>query len=105
MLFNPDTKKPAYEVISFRKNNKVTHASLFYNDIKVSRKDSQKNQGLVHDNKFDFKNHIKDKLDKAYFGLGKKKSLRDALPRDSLVTIYKSFIRPHLGYGDVIYDQ
>ena len=25
--------------------------------------------------------------------------------RDSLVTIYKSFIRPHLGYGDAIYDQ
>ena len=30
---------------------------------------------------------------------------RDILPRDSLVTIYKSFIRPHLDYGDVIYDQ
>ena len=23
----------------------------------------------------------------------------------SLVTIYKSFIRPHLDYGDVIFDQ
>ena len=43
MLFNPDTKKPAHEVISSRKNNKVIHASLFYNDIEVSRKDSQKN--------------------------------------------------------------
>ena len=27
------------------------------------------------------------------------------MPRDSLVIIYKSFIRPHLDYGDVIYDQ
>ena len=27
------------------------------------------------------------------------------MPRDSLVTIYKSFIRPHLDYGDVIHDQ
>ena len=26
-------------------------------------------------------------------------------PRSSLLTIYKSFIRPHLDYGDVIYDQ
>ena len=26
-------------------------------------------------------------------------------PRQSLLTIYKSFIRPHLDYGDVIYDQ
>ena len=27
------------------------------------------------------------------------------LPRQSLLNIYKSFIRPHLDYGDVIYDQ
>ena len=43
MLFNPDTKKPAHKVISSRKNNKVTHASVFYSDIEVSRKDTQKN--------------------------------------------------------------
>ena len=40
-----------------------------------------------------------------YFGVGKIKRLRDILPRYSLVTIYKSFIRPDLHYGDVIYDQ
>ena len=45
----------------------------------------------------------KNKLNKAYFGVGKIKILRDILPRDSLVTIYKSFIKPHLDYGD--YDQ
>ena len=60
---------------------------------------------LVLDNKLTFKKHVKDKLNKAYFGVGKIKRLRDILPRDSLVTIYKSFIRPHLDYGDVIYDQ
>ena len=27
------------------------------------------------------------------------------LPRSSLLTIYKSFVRPHLDDGDVIYDQ
>ena len=27
------------------------------------------------------------------------------LPKHSLVTIYKSFVRPHLDYGDIIYDQ
>ena len=30
--------------------------------------------------------------------------LSDILPWDSLLTIYKSFIRPHLDYADVIYD-
>ena len=28
-----------------------------------------------------------------------------SLPRSSLLTIYKSFVRPHLDYGDVICDQ
>ena len=28
-----------------------------------------------------------------------------SLPRSSLLTIYKSFVRPHLDYGDIIYDQ
>ena len=28
-----------------------------------------------------------------------------ALPQHSLITIYKSFVRPHLDYGDIIYDQ
>ena len=27
------------------------------------------------------------------------------LTRSSLLTIYKSFVRPHIDYGDVIYDQ
>ena len=44
-------------------------------------------------------------MNKVYFGAGKIKTFRDILPRDSLVTIYKSFMRPHLDYGDVIYDQ
>ena len=28
-----------------------------------------------------------------------------SLPRSSLLTIYKSFVRPYLDYGDIIYDQ
>ena len=27
------------------------------------------------------------------------------LPRHSLLTIYKSFVRLHLDYGDILYDQ
>ena len=46
------------------------HPSAFYNNIEVSRTDSQKHLGLVLDNKFTFKKHIKDELNKAYFGVG-----------------------------------
>ena len=31
--------------------------------------------------------------------------LNNRLPRSSLITIYKSFVRPHLDYGDVIFDK
>ena len=27
------------------------------------------------------------------------------MPRAALITIYKAFIRPHLDYGDILYDQ
>ena len=37
--------------------------------------------------------------------IGPSYKLHITLPRLSLLTIYKSFIRPHLDYGDVIYDQ
>ena len=67
MLFNPDPKKPAHEVIFSRKKNEVTYPSVFYNDIEVSRTHSQKHLGLVLDKKFTFKKQIKDKLNKAYF--------------------------------------
>ena len=37
--------------------------------------------------------------------IGSIKRLNSFLPRFSLLTIYKSFVRPHLDYGDVIYDH
>ena len=105
MLFNPDPKKPAHEVIFSRKKMKKSIRVSFTTILEVSRTDSQKHSGLVLDNKLTFKKLIIDKSNKAYFGVGKIKKLRDKLLRDSLATIYKSFNRPHLDYGYVIYDQ
>ena len=31
--------------------------------------------------------------------------LLNLLPRAALITIHKAFIRPHLDYGDIFYDQ
>ena len=31
--------------------------------------------------------------------------LLNVLPQSALLTIYKSFIRPHLDYGNIIYDK
>ena len=44
-------------------------------------------------------------ISKANKGIGIIKRLSHILPRKYLITIYKSCIRPHLDYCDVIYDQ
>ena len=33
------------------------------------------------------------------------RKLQNIIPRNSLLTIYKSFIHPHLDYTDIIYNQ
>ena len=37
--------------------------------------------------------------------IGLLRKLQNTLPRKPLLTVYKSFVRSHLDYGDVIYDQ
>ena len=37
--------------------------------------------------------------------MGLLRKLRNILPRPALMTIYKAFVRPHLDYDDVIYDE
>ena len=37
--------------------------------------------------------------------MGLLRKLQNILPRTALMTIYKTFVRPHLDYGDVIYDE
>ena len=37
--------------------------------------------------------------------IGLLRKLQNILRVPSLLTIFKSFIRPHLDYGDIIYDQ
>ena len=44
-------------------------------------------------------------LNKVNKTIGLLRKLRNILPRSALLIIYKSFIRPHLDYGDIIYDQ
>ena len=42
---------------------------------------------------------------KAIKGIGIIKKLSNVLPRKYLITICKSFVRPHLDYGELIYDE
>ena len=52
-----------------------------------------------------FKQHIDNAISKINKGIAVIKKLRYSLPRKSLITIYKAFLRPLFDYGDIIYDQ
>ena len=66
---------------------------------------NQKHLGILLDVQLDFQGHLKNIYSKVNKTIGLLRKLHNTLPRLPLLTIYKSFIRPHLDYGDIIYDQ
>ena len=105
MSFNPDLNKQAHEVIFSRRLNKPSHLKIVFNSAPVVCADWQKHSGMYLDKALNFNLYIKEKMSKAMKGIGVIKKLNKTFPRHSLITIYKPFARPHLDYGDIIYDQ
>ena len=105
MSFNPDPKKQAVEVNFSKKAISENIQPLIFNNTTVNRVLVHKHLGLSLDSKLNFNDHLKEKIAKANKGIGLIRHLRAYIPRGSLLCIYKSFIRPHLDYADIIYDQ
>ena len=105
MLFNPDPSKQAIETcFSFKRDNE-NYPSLVFNNTKVQLATSQKHLGLISDSKLDFNEHIEKKINKRNKIIGIMKRISLLLSRKNLLTIFKSFVRPNLGYADIIYDK
>ena len=105
MIFNPDASKQSQEIVFSREANASNHETVYFNNVPVIRENIQKHLGLFLDSKLSFFDHINEKIKKATKGVNVIRKMNLLLPRSSLLTIYKSFVRPHLDYGDVIYDQ
>ena len=103
--FNPDPTKQAQEVTFSRKVQTTNHAPLFFNENVVPKIALQKHLGMFLDIKLNFSEHLKTIFQKTNKTIGLLCKLQTLLPRAPLITIYKSLIRPHLDYGDMIYDQ
>ena len=71
----------------------------------LKRSNTQKHLGLFLDATLSFSEYINEKMKKAVKAISVIKKIKVSLPCFSLLTIYKSFIRPYLNYGDIIYDQ
>ena len=105
MNFNPDTSKQAQEVISSRKVKVTAHPQLGFNNNSIHETETQKHLGMLLHFKLNFQENFGNMLNKFNRTIRLPRKLQNTLPRPSLLIIYKSFIRPHLDYGDIIYDQ
>ena len=65
---------------------------------------THKHLGMRLDPKLSYENHLWSVFSRVNKAIGILKKFQSTLPRKSLVTIFKSFTKPHLDYGDVIYD-
>ena len=63
------------------------------------------NHKNILDKHLNFHEHVERKIKICNKLIGTVKYLSVHLPRKSLLKIYKSFVRPHLDYGDMTYDN
>ena len=84
---------------------KVVHPPVFLDNKPGQQVSSQKHLGLILDASLTFDEHIKAITFKVRNTIGLLRKLNNRLPRSPLTSIYKSFVRSLLDYGDVIFDK
>ena len=98
MRFNSDLKKHR-----LKRWFSVEELTKFINLVKLSS--IHKCVGLVLYTKLDFYSDLQNMQNKVNKTIGLLSKLQNMLPRASLITIYKSLLKPHLDYEESIYDQ
>ena len=104
-MFIPDLTNQAQEAIYRMKLSKPVHSNLTFANSHLSQAESKKHLGSILDNKLNFIEYLRYVLDKISKTIGLICKFEPVLLRFLLLTIYKTFIRPHLDYRDIIYDQ
>ena len=93
------------KLFSLKKTKNITYPYLYFNNVPIIEVASQKHLGLNLDAKLTFKDQIHDKLGKSMKSVSLLCRLQYFLLHFCLLATDKPFIRPHVGYGDVMYDQ
>ena len=103
--FNTDPNKQANEVIFSRKLKSIL-IPLLLSTIMMLRNVLIRNiLGIILYLKLDFDIQINKKIEKCYKVIGLIKRLSVSFSRKASLTFHKSIIRPHLEYGDILYDK
>ena len=71
----------------------------------MSQTTSQKHLSVILVSELSFDEHLISVQSKRNKTIGLLRKLQNTLPRPALIALYKAFARPHLDYGDILYDQ
>ena len=104
MQFNPNPNKQANELIFSQKSNSNSfpYPLVKFNENDITKCCHQKHLGIVLNSKLNFNSHIDQKIKMCNKLIRLMKGFSVNYPRSALLKIYKSFIRPHLEYGDIL---
>jgi hypothetical protein len=102
VTFNPDKTE---SLLISQKHAKAQHPAIFMNTIEIQEVDSHKHLGITLSKDGSWHKHIEDITKKAWTRINVLRSLKFILDRQSLETIYTTFIRPILEYADVVWDN
>ena len=105
LKFHPDSTKQAQGILFNRKKTVFIHPLVSFIKTLVNSSASHKHLGMILRSKLSYENHLQSVFSRVNKTIALSRKFQPTLPRKSLVTIYKSFIRPHLDYGDIIYVQ
>ena len=91
MNFNPDSNKQAQEIILRRKKTALMHPTVHFYNRPVKSTQIHKHLGMMLDSSLTYEHHVK--VNKT---IGFLRKFQLILPTYSLMTIYKTFIMPHV---------
>ena len=60
---------------------------------------------MILDSSLNFDEHLTSVQSKTNKTIGLLRKLQNTLPRQALITLYKAFIRSHLDYDVILYDE
>ena len=105
MQFDSDRNKQARELYFSKKAGNQKLLDLTFNNSNVALSPPVRHLGMLLDSRLNFNENVLSKGNKYNTIIGFIKNLSIHLPREALLRIYKSFVRPHLDYGDKTFDK
>ena len=77
---------------------------VFNNNNNAIQTTSQKHIDIILEIRLSFEKYLETVHCKINKTIGLIRKLQNLLPKSALITLHKAFVRPHLDYGNILYD-